>query len=190
MNNDKLMEVFIPIDDENLSQNENLISAVEFDVKTKSPEEKTYIILYHLNDDDLEDYQTRVFSICIGRTFAYSDIKEKLISGLNIDIHQSKIITETKQTETRTGDKKYYLLPYEDCISVYAFCISVKDYYSDDSFNIEEYNNTDITNEDYIESRPGFITPEQEEYRKMLNQSLNRNKFINEMRKETNSSNI
>lgn len=180
----KLIEPFIFNEDHRVTQNTTLQKAMDFDVRTKSVEEKIYIILYKLDGDDLEEYQKQCFSVCIGRTNAFNDIKEKLISGLDIDIHRSIVITETKQTETASGDRKYFLLAYEDCISVYAFCISVKEYYSDDPFNIEDYNNTEIPEKDDIERLPGFLTAEQLEYKKMLNASFNRDKFLNSLKKE------
>ena len=88
---------------------------------------------------------------------------------MDIDVHVSKIITETKQTETASGDKKYYLLPYDDCISIYSFCKSVENYYSDDEFDIEEYNNTSVPEVDEILSKSKmYLTAEQESYKRML----------------------
>lgn len=186
--NRPLIEPMIFDNPDNVTQNnKGLQKGMDFDVRTKSFEEKIYIILYRLEGDNLEEYQKNCFSLCIGRTNAYSDIKEKLISGLDIDIHRSKIITETKQTETATGDTKYYMLPYDECISVYAFCISVADYYSDDDFNIEEYNNSEIPEADDITKLPGYLSPEQLEYRKMLEASFNRDKFLNDLKNSNNS---
>lgn len=149
------------------------IRPFEYDEKTKSPEEKIYIILYKLNSDEDDDIYTQIFNICIGRTEAYRDIKEKLESGLEVDVHVSKIITETKQTETSTADKKYFLLPYKECISIYAFCKSIQDYYSDDEFDIEDYNTTEIPEKDEILSKSNqYLTAEQESYRKMLNLAI------------------
>lgn len=186
--NRPLIEPMIFDNPDNVAQNnKGLQKGMDFDVRTKSFEEKIYIILYRLEGDNLEEYQKNCFSLCIGRTNAYSDIKEKLISGLDIDIHRSKIITETKQTETATGDTKYYMLPYDECISVYAFCISVADYYSDDDFNIEEYNNSEIPEADDITKLPGYLSPEQLEYRKMLEASFNRDKFLNDLKNSNNS---
>ena len=172
MNNNKFID---PMIFDNEPHQPTLQKGMDFDVRTKSVEEKIYIILYKLEDDDLEEYQKNVFSICIGRTNAFNDIKEKLISGLDIDIHRSKIITETKQTESVSGDRKYYL---------YSFCISMHEYYSDDDFNIEDYNNSEIPEKDDIEKLPGFLTPEQIEYNKMLNASFNSDKFVNKLKQE------
>ena len=128
----ELIEPMI-FNDDKVDKNKGLIHPMEFDVRTKSIEEKIYIILYKIIDSNNEDEYNNIYSICLGRTDAYNDIKNKLLSGEEIDIHKSKIITETKQTETESGDRKYYLVAYEDCISVYSFMISIQDYYSDDN---------------------------------------------------------
>lgn len=157
---------------------------MDFDVRTKSFEEKTFIILYKIDDDDLDDIYKSCYSLCIGRTETYNDIKNKLISGVPIDIHRSKIITETKQTESISGDRKYYLLPYEECISVYSFCTSVKSNYQDDDFDIENYNTSEIP-EDYNElaESPNYLTPEQIEYRNMLEAAIGREKLFRDLAK-------
>ena len=175
MEDKKLIDPFIPNEPEKFTDpntgitESGLIRPIEYDAKAKSPEEKIYIILYKLNHDDYDEAYTQIFNICIGRTEAYSDIKSKLESGMDIDVHVSKIITETKQTETASGDKKYYLLPYDDCISIYSFCKSVENYYSDDEFDIEEYNNTSVPEVDEILSKSKmYLTAEQESYKRML----------------------
>lgn len=168
---------------------QGLMRPMEFDVRTKSVEEKNYIILYVVdwdsNGDSQDEILTRIYSLCVGRTDAYNDIKNKLISGVPIDIHRSKVITETKQTETESGDRKYYLLPYEECISVYSFCTSVKDYYSFDPFDIEDYNDSEVpetSNE--FENNPNYLTAEQLDYRKMLEASMHRDKMFRAMKDE------
>lgn len=175
MEDKKLIDPFIPNEPEKFTDpntgvtESGLIRPIEYDAKAKSPEEKIYIILYKLNHDDYDEAYTQIFNICIGRTEAYSDIKSKLESGMDIDVHVSKIITETKQTETASGDKKYYLLPYDDCISIYSFCKSVENYYSDDEFDIEEYNNTSVPEVDEILSKSKmYLTADQESYKRML----------------------
>ena len=179
------------------SDHKNLQKAMDFDVKTKSIEEKIYIILYKLTENEDETYN-QVFSICVGRTDAYNDIKNKLISGLDIDLHRSIIITETKQTESRSGDRKYFLLPLNECISVYAFCIQVAEFYSDDNFNIEDYNNTLIDNDTNssqpieLESIvPRQLSQEELDYKKMLDASMKRDKFLDSLhREQTDTNNI
>ena len=168
-------------------QDNGLIKPMDFDVRTKSFEEKVYIILYKLNTSEDDDIYKNIYTACIGRTAAYNDIKEKLVSGLDIDIHRSLVMTETKQTETDTGDRKYYMIPYNELISVYSFCVSVSNYYTEDEFDIEDYNDGDIpensSNEDNV-IRGNFLTPEQIAYRNMLEESMKRDKFITSMRNE------
>lgn len=170
-----------------------LQKAMDFDIKTKSNEEKIYILLYKLTENEDEIYNS-IYSICIGRTDAYDDIKNKLISGLDIDIHRSIIITETKQTESSTGDKKYFLLPLDECISIYAFCIQMAEYFSDDTFNIEDYNTTLI---DTDQSQPNIkesiipkkYTDEELEYKRLLEESMRRDKFLSVLQLEKNIEN-
>lgn len=153
--------------------NENLKNPIIIDTPDKSPEEKMYIILYNIEEDSLEEDMRNIFSICIGRTEAYNDIKNKLQSGMIINIHKSKILVETKQTETSTGNRKYYLLPYLECISVYAFCINVYEYFMDDDFDIEEYNTSGPEDpEEELKSHPMYMTAEQRRYRELLEESF------------------
>lgn len=186
----KLVEPII-FDDSStgLSQNKNLVSPITFAVRTKSFEEKIYIILYRLNECE-DETMSKIFEICVGRTETYQDIKNKFLSGMSIDVHRSKIITETKQTETSSGDEKYYMTDYEDCISLYSFCKKVEEYYNDEEFSIEDFNDTDVPEENELESHPMYLTKEQQEYRDMLLSSMRRDKFINEMREEIRNNNI
>lgn len=192
-NENKLIEPMIFDEDRNtqseiIAPNKHgLINPMEFDVRTKSVEEKIYIILYKVDHiDEMDQMYRNIYDICLGRTDAYNTIKEKLVSGVPIDIHRTKIITETKQTETDSGDRKYYLLPYNECISLYAFLLSIQDFYSEDNFDIEDYNTTGIPEDvkDDIEDKPNYLTPEQVEYRKMLEASMHRDKFLNTMKNE------
>ena len=59
----KLIEPFIFNEDHQVAQNTTLQKAMDFDVRTKSVEEKIYIILYKLDGDDLEQYLTDANSI-------------------------------------------------------------------------------------------------------------------------------
>jgi len=172
------------IDRPGIDKRTGLINPMELDVRTKSIEEKIYIILYHTNpDDDMDEIYGQIFSVCVGRTEAYLDIKNKLESGLDVDIHRSRIITETKQTEWESGNRKYYMIPYEECISVYTFCTTVKGYYGDD-FDIEDYNTGDVPEDpnDHLASHPTYLTAEQLEYRKELEASIGREKLMEELR--------
>lgn len=189
--NNKLIEPMIFDEPDKVNPNQGLTKFMDFDVRTKSIEEKLYIILYRLNDSDDEIY-SKTFSICIGRTEAYNDIKDKLISGVSVDIHRSKIITETKQTESETGDRKYYLIPYEECISIYSFCTSVREYYSFDDFDIEDYNDTEVPEDNTdadLAKNPRYMTKEQQDYMKMLEASMSRDKFIKSIINEKNDNN-
>lgn len=191
--NKKLIDPMIFNDPKKDDHPKELQKVMDFDVRTKSIEEKFYIILYLINDDELDEVHKHCFKIAIGRTSAYNDIKEKLISGLNIDIHRSRIITETKQTETSTGDRKYFFLPYEESISIYSFCISVSEYYSYDEFNIEDYNDSDIPDDGgktLIEDNPGYLTEDQIQYRDMLESSMKHDKFFNDLKNELKGTNI
>lgn len=125
------------------------IKVMDFDVKTKSVEEKRYIILLPMTSND-EMFDGN-YKICTGRTECYRTIEHLLESfGTDLDIDNSIVITETKQTETETGDRKYYLLDIEECVSVYAFCKNVEAFYGDTAFDIDYYRNAiddDGTNE-------------------------------------------
>lgn len=107
-----------------------------FDVPTKSVEDKLFLVLIFMeSQDELFDGS---YKVCKGRTETFRYI-EKLIQafGDDVDVHNSKVMTETKQTETDSGDSKYYMINYEDCISVYAFCKGVEGNY--EGFNIDDF---------------------------------------------------
>ena len=170
--------------------NNDVIKPMHFMVKNKSFEEKIYIILYTLFDIDEDDPTSKTFSVCIGRTMAYNDIKTKLQSGLDIDVHRSYIMTETKQIEASTGDEKYYMIPYSECMSVYAFCVSIANYYNDNDFDIEDYASGDVPEDDRMDRTQHVMSQEQIQYRNMLEESLRRNKFLTELRNSYGASNI
>lgn len=174
----KLVSPIIFNDDKKPDENVGLVRPIVFDAPTKDVEEKTYIILYNIEpEDDMDEIYSRIFSVCIGRTDAYFDIKDKLTSGLGVNIYTSKVITETKQTETETGDTKYYLLPYSECVNIYAFCTGLQAYYGDDGFDINDYlNNGSMEDKDDMESHSFFLTPEQKAYRAMLDEMMNMKK--------------
>ena len=163
-------------------KNNGPIRPMQFTVRNKSFEEKIYIILYKINDIDEDLPESKTFSVCIGRTMAYSDIKTKLIEGLDIDVHRSYIMTETKQVEAATGDEKYYMIPYSECMSVYAFCVSVANYYGEDDFDIEEYSSGDVPEDDRMNKTKHVMSQDQINYRNMLEDSIRRDKFLTEMR--------
>ena len=166
---------------EQSTANNGLIRPMQFEAKEKSFEEKIYILFYTISNIDEDDPASKTFSICIGRTMAYSDIKNKLQSGLEIDVHRSYVMTETKQTETKTGDIKYFMVPYEECMSVYAFCTSIGSFYSDE-FDIEDYADGDIPEDNRSGIVNTVLSSEQIEYRNMLEEAIGRDRFISTMR--------
>lgn len=181
-NDEKVKSGFIKTPD-----GRELITPMIFDAPTKSIEEKTYIILWKLYlEDGNGDEFNNVYQILTGRTDTYRAIINMLtsLSAESVDINRSIIITETKQTETSTGDTKYYLLPLNECISVYSFCKSVEEYYSYDDFNIDEYNITHQEDEKVDDSIPRSFTAEEIEFKRMLEASLQQDKFINTYREE------
>lgn len=90
----------------------------------RGPEEKEYLLLLYLTDDNGDEELT--FEFCIGRTTAYNYIKNIIEC---IDIHKSMILVEGIGLEKR--------------VSIYEFMKYVSDYV-DDSFDIEDYNKGDI----------------------------------------------
>lgn len=177
-----------PIEEDIPKEERKAVNPITFFPKEKSFEEKVYIILYTLNTDDESDTASRTFEVCIGRTAAYSDIKDKLISGLDIDVHRSIIITETL-VQVENADAEYYLLPFKNAISIYSFCTSVASYYNTDEFNIEDYSDGDIPEDDGDYYTKAYMTPDQMEYRRLLEDSIKREKFINELREREGISN-
>ena len=175
----KFIKPMVPI--EQTPINSGLIRPMQFEAKEKSFEEKIYILLYTISNIDEDDPTSKTFSVCIGRTMAYNDIKNKLQSGLEVDVHRSYVMTETKQTETKTGDIKYFMVPYEECMSVYAFCTSIGSFYSDE-FDIEDYADGDVPEDDRFGKVNTVLSSEQIEYRRMLEEAIGRDRFINDMR--------
>lgn len=155
-----------------------LINPMTFDVPTKSFEDKIYIVLMASDsNDELFDGQ---FKICHGRTACYRYI-EHLINafGVDLDVHNSKIITETKQTESDTGNKKYYLINYDESLSIYAFCKSVESYYGADGFNIDDtfspptIDNNELSNEMIKQINSGPLANKEELYELLTRDSHN-----------------
>ena len=119
-------------------ENKKPINPMVFDAPTKSFEDKKYIVFINMEgNDDLFDGS---FKICDGRTSCYRYIQNLIETfGTDLDVHESKIITETKQTESETGNTKYFMINYDEAISIYSFCKSVEGYYTDDKFDIDNY---------------------------------------------------
>lgn len=176
--------------DETRENEQNIIN----DIYTKSVEEKIYIILYKIIDESIEEEYRNIYSLCVGRTEVYNDIINKLTSGLDIDVNRSRIITETKQTESSTGNRKYYMLPYNECISVYAFCIQVKEFFDNIEFNIDDYVTTDIPEyiDEELKEHPMYLTAEQQNYREMLFAAMRRDSIeeMEEMKRANKENNI
>lgn len=149
-------------------------SPFKHDIRTKDTEEKVYIILYQLDDDLVEETFQNIYTISRGRTPAYEDIQNKLQCGLNVDIHRSKVLVETKQVQASTGDAHYYLLSIDDAISIYSFCKSIEGDYQNYNFDIENYNDSDVPSENEDVRHVGLdrLTKEQEEYLKMIMEAL------------------
>lgn len=188
-NRKKLVEGIIPNEETSSgfipnNEDKQYVQGLNIDAPTKSFEDKTFIILYKINDDS-ENGTQNIYTVCTGRTDAYFDIKNRLISGEDINIHKSVVITETKQTETSSGNRKYYLIPLNECLSVYSFCTSVREYYSNDTFDIEDYNNDEIQ-ETPVEQVQ--LTKEQESYKRMLMAAIKQDKFVNSLRMEKSES--
>ena len=91
-------------------------------VSENDPEEKEYLILMYLADDN-GDEDMQIFEFVIGRTATYQYIKD-MIDGL--DIEKSKVIVKD--------------VTINDALTVHQFMYLMKEkYYTDDSFNIEDY---------------------------------------------------
>lgn len=181
----KLIDPIVPYREEQPKENvvnnkKDLIQPITFGVRTKSVEEKIYIIFYKLNECEDED-MSNIFSICIGRTETYSDIKNKLESGMAIDVHRSRVMTETKQTDSNSGEERYFMIDYEDCISLYSFCKKSEYLYEDMNFSIEDYNDGNVPETDELASHPGYLTKEQQQYRDMLMDAISRERHEKEM---------
>lgn len=136
-------------------KDKKLINPMVFEVPTKSYEDKTYIIFIKLDSD--ESYFDGRFKVVEGRTACYRTINRFLeMYGSDFNVYRSKVLTETKQTETDTGNTKYYFLPFDEAVSVYAFCKSLESFYGDTAFDIDYYaadcdpNDDDEDNDDNI----------------------------------------
>lgn len=142
----------------------------------KSIEEKIYIVLYVLNPDYTEEELDRIYhniySVCIGRSETYEDIKLKLNSSIGVDVYKSIVITETLQTETSTSNTKYYLMPFNECISVYDFVKRVQPLMPRDDFDIDFFIEEGMEEVDYKEAfkedHPTYLDEDQLRYRHIM----------------------
>lgn len=156
---------------------EGLIEPVTF-FKEKSHEEKLYIILFKMELDEVDEvdpFFENVYAICHGRTEAYMVIGDKLKHhyGQFIDVKKSIVITETKQKEIEHGLDKYFLIPLDECISIYQFCKNVEDayyeseiYFDIDSYVFDEYKEEQLNKPARNPMKP--LTADEVMYKSML----------------------
>ena len=104
------------------------------DEPDKGFEEKKYLVLW-VNNDDSSEFGNHFF-IGTGRSETYYFLRDNITE---IDIHNSYILVETKQTETKTKVKRWYMTGIDKAITVYAFLRKVQDNYND-KFDVEDYN--------------------------------------------------
>jgi len=124
------------------------IQPMTFDVPTKSTEDKIYIVI--MEDESNDPMFDGQYKICHGRTECYRYIQGLIEAfGEDVPVHTSKVITETKQTETDTGNSKYYLINYDESLSIYAFCKAIEMYYTDDKFSIDDHFSAPMNNDNY-----------------------------------------
>lgn len=123
----------------------------EGEAPLKDFEHKTYLLLIVYNDRDLG----KSWELCNGRTEAYNYIKDNIE---DIDIHESTILTETRQIDAKTKNHKYFMTSIDEVISVFEFCRHVSGSYND-GFDIYEY---DYSNEyqDTSSSEYSMVDPE------------------------------
>jgi hypothetical protein len=112
-------------------------------IPDKDVEKKTYILLLKLEDyiTDLETDECGIFVVCEGRTAAYRMIENYLQRyGASVfNVYDSRILTETKQTNSKTNKREYFMINYDKAISVYGFCKTVEGFYGKMGFSIDEY---------------------------------------------------
>ena len=63
-----------------MNNGNEVVDLMIFDDEEKTIEEKIFIILYKLEENDNDELNNQIYSICVGRTSTYNDIKEKLSS--------------------------------------------------------------------------------------------------------------
>ena len=117
------------------------------DEPDKGFEEKKYLVLWVMNDDSSE-YGNHFF-IGTGRTETYYFLRDNITE---IDIHNSYVLVETKQTETKSKVRRWYMTSIDKAITVYQFLKKIQDNYND-KFDVEDYDYTFEDNEenrDYI----------------------------------------
>lgn len=99
----------------------NLINPILFDAPEKNADEKEYIILYYIDDHETGETIQDFERVC-GRISAYISIFNKLnMYGNDLDLDNSLVLVETKQTQTKTGNQIYFMSHPNDSLSVGKF---------------------------------------------------------------------
>lgn len=106
----------------------------------KTPEEKTYIILYEriLEDGD----RVQEFKICIGRKDTYDEVV-RLVTSYNIDIHNSVVLVEIAAVDIN-GKADWFIKNPASAPSIYNFCLMMEKFFGTAEFNIEDYNDKPV----------------------------------------------
>lgn len=104
------------------------------DEPDKGFEEKKYLVLWVMNDDSSE-YGNHFF-IGTGRTETYYFLRDNIS---DIDVHNSYVLVETKQTETKSQVRRWYMTSIDKAITVYQFLKKVQENYHD-GFDVEDYD--------------------------------------------------
>lgn len=121
------------------------------DEPDKGFEEKKYLVLWVMNDDSSE-YGNHFF-IGTGRTETYYFLRDNIS---DIDIHNSYILVETKQTETKSNVRRWYMTSIDKAITVYQFLKKVQDNYHD-GFDVEDYDYAFEDDEESVKNYNGNI---------------------------------
>jgi len=121
------------------------------DEPDKGFEEKKYLVLWVMNDDSSEFGNH--FFVGTGRTETYYFLRDNISE---IDIHNSYILVETKQTETKTQVRRWYMTSIDKAITVYQFLKKVQDNYHD-GFDVEDYDYAFEDDEEAVKNYNGNI---------------------------------
>lgn len=174
----KIIDPLVPIEEEQKG-----INVIAIDAPDKSHEDKAYLVLI-MGIDDSDALVDGSFKICYGRTACYRYIESLAEAyGEDLDVHESRVITETKQTETSTGNTKYYLIDFEDSISIYAFCKSVERFYegSHITFKIDDHYRAPDDDMAYIPARQKMAQKEVEVRQSYLMDDVEMSKIVRQI---------
>lgn len=122
------------------------------DEPDKGFEEKKYLVLWVNNNDSSEDGNH--FFIGTGRSETYYFIRDNISE---IDIHNSYVLVETKQTETKSKVRRWYMTSIDKAITVFAFMKKVQDNYND-KFDIEDYDYAYEDDDETSTNQRGFAS--------------------------------